>query len=80
MLYKYPKWAINKIFPQLQERTEEKKKKQTPPSKYPARKCHIVAPYVQGICDHLKNIYSKHGVTVHFKEGQTLKNILVSPR
>ena len=41
---------------------------------------HIVIPYVQGIFKSLKNICGKHGVTVHFKGGQTLKNILVSPK
>ena len=57
-----------------------KKKKQTPSSKYPARKYHIVVPYVEGICESLRNICGKHGVTVHFKGGQTLKNTLVSPK
>ena len=73
MLCKYPKWAINKIFYQKQEKKEVKKKKQTPPSKYPVRKCHIMVPYVQGSCESLKTICDEDGVTVHFKEGQTLK-------
>ena len=80
MLCKYPKWTINKTFHQHQEKKEGKKRKQTHPSKYPARKCHIVVPYVQGICESIKNICGKHGVTVHFKGGQTLKNVLVSPK
>ena len=79
MLCKYPKWAINKILHQQQEK-KEVKKKHTPPSKYPVRKCHIVIPYVPGICESLKVICGKHGVTVHFKRGQPLKNILVSPK
>ena len=80
MLCKYPKWVINKMFHQQQEKREGKKKKQTPPSKYPARKCHIVVPYVQGICESLKSICGKHGVTVYFKRGQTPNNIFVSPK
>ena len=48
-------------------------------TKYPA-KCHIVIPYTPGIGESLKNICKKHGVDVHFKGGQTLKNILVSPK
>ena len=43
-------------------------------------KCHIVISYVQGICESIKKICGKHGVAVHFKEGQILKNILVSPK
>ena len=37
-------------------------------------------PYAQGICESIKNICEKHGVAVHFKGGQTLKKILVSPK
>ena len=32
------------------------------------------------IGESVKNICKKHGVDVHFKGGQTLKNILVSPK
>ena len=72
---KYPKWAIKRIF----KKQQNKKKKQTPSTKHPA-KCHIVIPYTQGIYESLKNICKKHGVDVHFKGGQTLNNILVSPK
>ena len=44
------------------------------------QKCHLGFPYAQGICESIKNICEKHGVAVHFKGGQTLKNILVSPK
>ena len=37
-------------------------------------------PYTQKIGESLKNICKKHGVDVHFKGSQTLKNILVSPK
>ena len=70
---KYPTWAIRKIF----RKHQQKKKKQTPKNRYPA-KCHTVVPYSQGIGESVKNICRKHGVDVHFKGGQTLKNILVS--
>ena len=72
---KYPKWAIKKIF----RKHQNKEKKQMPKTKHPA-KCHIVIPYTQGMGESLKNIFKKHGVDVHFKGGQTLKNILVSPK
>ena len=72
---KYPKWAINKIF----KKQQNKERKQTPTTKHPV-KCHIVIPYTKEIGESLKNICKKHGVDVHFKGGQTLKNILVSPK
>ena len=75
MQCKYPTWAIRKIF----RNHQQKKKKPTPNNRYPA-KCHIVVPYSQGIGESVKNICKKHGVDVHFKGGQTLKNILVSPK
>ena len=73
---KYPKLAIKKIFQQQQG----KKKKQTATSKQSAKRCHHVIPYAQGICESIKNIYQKHGIAVHFKAGQTLKDSLVSPK
>ena len=73
---KYPRWAIKKISKQHQGQ----KKKQIPTKKFSTKKCHIVIPYTWGICESIKNICEKHGVAVHFKGGQTLKNILVSPK
>ena len=80
MLCKYPKWAINKIIYKHKDQRKSNKKKLTPPSKQSVKKCHIVVSYVHGICKSLKSICGKHGVTVHFSGGQTLKNILVSPK
>ena len=59
---------------------EEKRQEMVPHIQTPCQKCHIVIPYVQGLCESIKNICGKHGVDVHFKGGQTLKNILVSPK
>ena len=73
---KYPNWAIKKIFQQQQG----KKKEQTPTSKQSTKRCHIVIPYAQGIYESIKDICGKHGIAVHFKGGQTLKNILVSSK
>ena len=44
-----------------------------------SRSATFVVPYVQGISESFKSICGKHGVTVHFKAGKILKNILVSP-
>ena len=43
-------------------------------------KCHIVVPFVQGISECYKSICGKYGITVYFKGGQTLKNIIVSSK
>ena len=73
--YKYPKWAIKKIF----NKHQHKEKKKTPRSKHQT-KCHIVAPYIEGMGESLKKICKRHGVEMHFKGGRSLKNILVSPK
>ena len=62
----------------IQETTEQREKTD-PYNKHPA-KCHILIPYTKGIGESLKNICKKHGVDAHFRGGQTLKNILVSPK
>ena len=60
---KYPKWAIEKVF----RKQQSKEKKQTPPSKHSAKKCHIVIPYTQGISESIKNICGKHGSSCTFQ-------------
>ena len=67
--------GLSRRFPSNKERRRNRPLHiNTPP------KCHIVIPYAEGICESIKNICEKHGVVVHFKGGQTLKNILVTPK
>ena len=40
----------------------------------------MVVPYSQGISESFKNICKKYGIQVYFKGGQTIKNLLVSPK
>ena len=44
------------------------------------KKHHIVVSYSQGLCESYKTICSKYGVQVHFKGGNTLKNLLMFPK
>ena len=43
-------------------------------------KGHIVIPYTQGLCESIKKICGKDGIQTHFKDGRTIKNLLVSPK
>ena len=43
------------------------------------KKCYIV-PYSQGLCESYKTIYNKFGIQVHFKGGQTPRNLFISPK
>ena len=80
MQCKYPKWPINKVLQKQEDQRKTTKKTQIPKSKQTEKKCHIVVPYAQGICKSYKTICDKYGVHTHFKGGQTLKNILVTPK
>ena len=81
MQCKYPKWAIHKIPQKQHHQLNETTNKRHIPSAQPTKKkCHIVVPYSQGICENFKTICQNYGVQVHFKEGTTLKNLLVSPK
>ena len=79
MQYKYPMWAINKVLQKQQHKQKETTNKMHIPSPI-RKKCHIVVPYTQGICESFKTICQKYEVQVYFKGGTTLKNLLVSPK
>ena len=40
----------------------------------------MVVPYQQGLSERFKNTCQKDGVQVHFKGGQTLKDLLMNPK
>ena len=40
----------------------------------------MVVPYYKGMSESLKKVYSKHGVQVYFKGGNTIKNFQVTPK
>ena len=80
MLCKYPKVGYKQDIPSTTRKEAGKEEKTDPSIQIPCQKVPLVVAYVQGICESLKNICGKHGVTVHFKGGQTLENILMSPK
>ena len=76
---KYPRWAIKKILHKQKHqpnKTNKKKQHQSSIKKI----CNMVVPYSQGIGESLKNICQKYGIQVHFKGGETIKNLLVQPK
>ena len=40
----------------------------------------MVVPYYQGLSESIKKACKKFGVQVHFKGGQTIKNLLKAPK
>ena len=43
-------------------------------------KGHIVISNTQGLCESIKKICGRYGIQTHFKDGRTIKNLLVSPK
>ena len=37
-------------------------------------------PYTKGLSETFKNICSKHGIQMHFKEAKTIRDLLVTPK
>ena len=74
---KYPKWAIDKVLQNQEDRRIENRRDQGRNTNQTVKKCHILVPYSQGLCESYKTICSKYGVHVHFKGGNTLKNLLM---
>ena len=54
MQCKYPKWAINKILQKQQHQQKDTTNKRQIPSVQHTKKCHIVIPYSQCICERLR--------------------------
>ena len=76
----YPKWAINKVLQKQEDTRMKTRRNQSTRTNQTEKKCHIVVPYSQGLCESYKTTCSKYGVQVHFKGGNTLKNLLMFPK
>ena len=71
---KYLKWTFDKVLQKQEDRRTENKRGQSRNTN------HIVVPYSQGLCASYKTVHNKYGVQVHFKGGNTLKNLLMFPK
>ena len=85
---KYPKWALDKVEKKLNRSPSEAidgvnnqhTNGTSAATKEVKRKGHIVIPYTQGLCESIKKICGRYGIQTHFKGGNTIKNLLVSPK
>ena len=80
---KYPMWALNRVklktkATQAQEQCKQKNTnvKDTPGNK----KSYMVLPYVKGPSESMKNVGKKHGIQTHFRGGNTIKSLLMTPK
>ena len=77
---RYPKWAINKVLQTQEDRRIENRRVQGRSTNQTVKKCQIVVSYSQGLYESYKAICNKYGVQVHWKGGDTLKNLLMFPK
>ncbi|XP_038148866.1 uncharacterized protein LOC119788543, partial [Cyprinodon tularosa] len=69
----YPNWAFIKS-------ARKSKRHATEDSDGKIKRKNITIPYIAGVSEKLKRIFSKHKIPVHFKPNQTLKQRLVHPK
>ena len=85
---KYPEWALDKVEKRLNKSTSEVIDQVNNQGTTVAQavtsevktKGHTVIPYTQGLCESIKKICGRYGIQTHFKDGSTIKNLLVSPK
>ena len=68
--HNYPNWALRRL----------KRKNNYEHITTNKESINLMVPYTKGLSESFKNTYSKHGIQVHFKEGNTIKNFLVTPK
>ena len=74
----YPKWAMDRVKQQITDRPQ----KPTATKKDNSNKSRgmVVIPYVEGVSEKIKRIYSKHNIHTAMRPTNTLKSILVHPK
>ena len=85
---KYSKWALDKVEKRLNRSSSEAidgvNNQATNGSLAATNKVkskgHVVIPYTQGLCESIKKICGRYGIQTHFKGGNTIKSLLVSPK
>ena len=78
---KYPNWALNRVKNKIKAPTKQDTKRREHTSNIGGQnKPYMVLPYVRGLNKSMKNICNKHGVQVHYKGGNTIKGLLMTPK
>ena len=85
---KYSKWALDKVERRLNKSSSEASDGANnqvtigaqPASNEVKTKGHIVIPYTQGLCESIKKIFGRYGIHTYFKDSNTIRNLLVSPK
>ena len=76
---KYPVWTLNRASIKSNRSHKDSNNIRNNPTTN-INKPHKVVPYINGLSETCKNIYSKHGIQIHFKGGRTIKDLIVKPK
>ena len=80
---RYPIWAINRARIKSHNPPRNKNRNnnnQTGQKTNINKNIYMVVPYQQGLSERVKNTCQKYGIQVHFKGGQTIKDLLMAPK
>ena len=81
---KYPSWALNRV--KIKSKNSQAQHQHRTQPKVNTRgttvnqKSYMVLPYVKGLSESIKNVGKKHGIQIYFKGGNTIKNLLMTPK
>ena len=74
-------WALNRVKKKIKApRKQDPKRKGNTNNNGGQNKPYMVLPYVRGLSKSMKNICSRYGVQVHYKGGNTIKGLLMTPK
>ena len=74
---RYPAWACNRARMSTMDNNKKNKTTYNPNSD---KKPYIVVPYMKGLSESCKNICRRHGIEMHFKGANTIRQLLVHPK
>ena len=78
---KYPKWALDRVEKRLNRSSSEAiDRVNNQGTNCTSAATKEVKSNTQGLCESIKKICGRYGIQTHFKDGSTIKNLLVSPK
>ena len=72
---RYPAWELNRARININRNKKKNTRMQTI-----SKKPYIVVPYMKGLSETFKNICRRHGIDMHFKGNNTIRQLLVHPK
>ena len=74
---RYPAWALNRARINISKKKKKNIRLQTNTT---SKKPYIVVPYMKGLSETCKKICRRHGIDMHFKGANTIRQLLVHPK